>query len=201
MINDDSHHQTRLDEAVELVHKISPTTNESKRNSSNVKKILADIRTVILATGSGVLFGFFINKGMVFIAPTIRQQMLFNRFAMLKMFMAAVGTSMLSVSLLEICAKALYAKILNGYIDFSSRRNILHYVFGGSMIGLGMITCGSCPGTVLVQVGSGITNSLFTCLGGLLGTYFYYIVVHHRIQAKNNQLHHFFFDVYRIYCI
>mgnify|MGYP001092213635 CR=1 FL=1 len=169
MINDDSHHQTRLDEAVELVHKISPTTNESKRNSSNVKKILADIRTVILATGSGVLFGFFINKGMVFIAPTIRQQMLFNRFAMLKMFMAAVGTSMLSVSLLEICAKALYAKILNGYIDFSSRRNskslcfcfqikfivniiVLHYVFGGSMIGLGMITCGSCPGTVFVQV-------------------------------------------------
>mgnify|MGYP006990019109 CR=1 FL=1 len=123
MINDDSHHQTRLDEAVELVHKISPTTNESKRNSSNVKKILADIRTVILATGSGVLFGFFINKGMVFIAPTIRKQMIFERFAMLKMFLAAVGTSMLSVAMLEIIANKLYNKILNGYIEHNNRRN------------------------------------------------------------------------------
>ncbi|CAF3906331.1 unnamed protein product [Rotaria sp. Silwood2] len=32
--------------------------------------------------------------------------------------------------------------------------------------------------------GSGIVNSLFTCLGGLLGTYFYYIFVHERISIE-----------------
>lgn len=32
--------------------------------------------------------------------------------------------------------------------------------------------------------GSGIWNSLFTCLGGLLGTYFYYILVHDRISQE-----------------
>ena len=29
---------------------------------------------------------------------------------------------------------------------------VLHFLFGGSLIGLGMIVCGSCPGTVFVQV-------------------------------------------------
>ena len=64
-----------------------------------------------------------------------------------------------------------------------------------------MIVSGSCPGTVFVQVlvyffkagfqivslsfsGSGILNSLLTCLGGLLGTYFYYILVHDRISQE-----------------
>ncbi|CAF3179502.1 unnamed protein product [Rotaria sp. Silwood2] len=32
--------------------------------------------------------------------------------------------------------------------------------------------------------GSGIVNSLFTCLGGLLGTYFYYIFVRERISIE-----------------
>lgn len=71
------------------------------------------------------------------------------------------------------------------------------------MIGLGMVVCGSCPGTVFVQVsvirpqifrcsslffsissGSGILNSLLTCLGGILGTFFYYIFVHARISKE-----------------
>ena len=155
-----------------------------------MKKILADIRTVILATGSGVLFGFFINKGMVFIAPTIRQQMLFNRFAMLKMFMAAVGTSMLSVSLLEICAKALYAKILNGYIDFSSRRNSksLCFCFQIKFIVNEIEDRELRIHCLLVSVVY-LARIFITLLS---------IIV---LQAKNNQLHHFFFDVYRIYCI
>jgi hypothetical protein len=32
--------------------------------------------------------------------------------------------------------------------------------------------------------GSGIVNSLFTCLGGLIGTYFYYILVHERVSKE-----------------
>ncbi|CAF2037428.1 unnamed protein product [Rotaria magnacalcarata] len=110
--------------------------------------------------------------------------MLFQRFAMLKMFLAAVGASMLSAALLVLCRRNLYEKILNGYIEHNSRRGVLHYLFGGTLIGLGMVVCGSCPGTVFVQVGSGIVYSLFTCLGGILGTYFYYAFVHERISQE-----------------
>lgn len=48
--------------------------------------------------------------------------MVFQRFAMLKMFMAAVGTSMLSVAFLTLLCNKLYTKILNGYIEHNSRR-------------------------------------------------------------------------------
>ncbi|CAF1285351.1 unnamed protein product [Rotaria sordida] len=156
----------------------------NEKISHGNRKIFSDIRTILYAIIFGILFGFFMNKGTVFVAPTIRKQMLFQRFAMLKMFLAAVGTSMLSVALLTLCCRKLYEKILNGYIEHNSRLGILHYLFGGTLIGLGMIICGSCPGTVFVQVGSGIVNSLFTCLGGLLGTYFYYIFVHERVSLE-----------------
>ena len=133
----------------------------------------ANIRTIFYALSFGVLFGFFMNKGTVFVTPTIRKQMLFQRFAMLKMFLAAVGVSMLSVALLFLCSSNLYTKIFNGYVEHNSRRGskcflravmdacnsyflfdivVLHYMFGGTLIGLGMVICGSCPGTVFVQV-------------------------------------------------
>ncbi|CAF3906349.1 unnamed protein product [Rotaria sp. Silwood2] len=124
----------------------------TKGGRYGIKSVLADIRTILYAISFGILFGFFMNKGTVFVAPTIRKQMLLQRFAMLKMFLAAVGVSMLSVILLVLCCNKLYEKILNGYIEHNSRRDILHYIFGGTLIGLGMVICGSCPGTVFVQV-------------------------------------------------
>ena len=94
---------------------------------STVKSTLINIRSVLYAVIFGLAFGFFINKGTVFVAPTIRKQMLFQRFAMLKMFLAAVGVSMLSVALLVLCCGALYAKILASYIEHNSRRDSESY--------------------------------------------------------------------------
>jgi len=95
----------------------------TKRNSHDIKSILIDIRTILYAVIFGILFGFFMNKGTVFVAPTIRMQMLFQRFAMLKMFLAAVGVSMLSVALLVLCCSTLYGKILHNYVEHNSRRD------------------------------------------------------------------------------
>ncbi|CAF1980282.1 unnamed protein product [Rotaria magnacalcarata] len=164
--------------------KLNISKNSTKLSNDKTTNF-SDTSTILYAIIFGILFGFFMNKGTVFVAPTIRKQMLFQRFAMLKMFLAAVGMSMLSVALLSLCYNKLYTKILNGYIEHNRRRGILHYLLGGTLIGLGMVTCGSCPGTVFVQVGSGIINSLFTCLGGLLGTYFYYIFVHEHVSREN----------------
>lgn len=94
----------------------------AEKVSHDNRTTFADIRAVLYAFIFGILFGVFINKGTVFVAPTIRKQMLFQRFAMLKMFLAATGTSMLSVALLVLCCNKLYEKILRGYIEFQSRR-------------------------------------------------------------------------------
>ncbi|CAF0840028.1 unnamed protein product [Adineta steineri] len=171
-------------------HTNSINTDTSKTNIVSIdqqsyddnKSTFMNILSAMYAIIFGILFGFLMNKGTVFVSPTIRKQMLFERFAMLKMFLAAVGVSMLSVALLVLFCGALYGKVLNSYIEHNSRRGVLHYIFGGTLIGLGMVVSGSCPGTVFVQVGSGILNSLFTCLGGLLGTYFYYMLIHDRVS-------------------
>ncbi len=95
----------------------------TKRNSrAGIKSILTIIRTVLCAIIFGILFGFLMNKATVFVSPTIRKQMLFERFAMLKMFLAAVGVSMLSVALLVLCCSTLYGTVLAGYVEHNSRR-------------------------------------------------------------------------------
>ena len=91
--------------------------------------IWADIRTILYAIIFGILFGFFMNKGTVFVAPTIRKQMLFERFAMLKMFLAAVGTSMLCVAFLFFAANRLYTKIFTGYCEHNSTRDCKFFLF------------------------------------------------------------------------
>lgn len=101
----------------------------TKQDSHGIKSVLHDIRTVLCAIICGILFGFFLNKGTVFVAPTIRMQMLFQRFAMLKMFLAAVGASMLCVAVLVLCCNTLYGKILNCYIEHNSRRNGKLFLF------------------------------------------------------------------------
>ncbi|CAF1487835.1 unnamed protein product, partial [Didymodactylos carnosus] len=163
-------------ETATINNKSHPHLASSKQN------MLSSIRLLVLPVVLGLLFGFLLNKSTVFVAPTIRLQMLFQRYAMLKMFLAAVGTSMLSVSALLICCEQSYKRVLRSYIEQNASRLFLHYVVGGTLIGLGMVVCGSCPGTVFVQLGAGIKNSLYTCLGACLGSFVYYAVIHTRTQ-------------------
>jgi uncharacterized membrane protein YedE/YeeE len=46
-------------------------------------------------------------------------------------------------------------------------------VVGGLLIGLGMALTGACPGTVVVQVATGIKSGLYVALGGVLGGIFF----------------------------
>nr|POE77806.1 hypothetical protein CFP56_09449 [Quercus suber] len=42
-------------------------------------------------------------------------------------------------------------------------------VVGGTLIGVGMALSGACPGTVVVQIATGISSGLWVALGGVLG--------------------------------
>ena len=42
-------------------------------------------------------------------------------------------------------------------------------VLGGSLIGVGMAMTGACPGTSLVQMGTGMMNGILVVMGGVLG--------------------------------
>jgi hypothetical protein len=63
------------------------------------------------------------NKSNVYLAPIIRDQMLFKRLTMFKMFLGAVGMSMLSVFLILLINESIYQKVLNGFIQRNNRIN------------------------------------------------------------------------------
>jgi hypothetical protein len=63
------------------------------------------------------------NKSNVYLAPIIRDQMLFKRLTMFKMFLGAVGMSMLSVFLILLINESIYRKVLNGFIQRNNRIN------------------------------------------------------------------------------
>lgn len=44
-------------------------------------------------------------------------------------------------------------------------------MLGGALIGLGMAATGACPGTGLVQLGTGMANGVLVVLGGVLGAW------------------------------
>jgi uncharacterized membrane protein YedE/YeeE len=49
-------------------------------------------------------------------------------------------------------------------------------ILGGAMVGIGMALTGACPGTVLVQVGTGTTSGRYAIVGGVLGGIIYTIL-------------------------
>ena len=101
----------------------APLGPDTKRQKSTIASLCTDVRTLLYAITFGILFGFLMNKGTVFVAPTIRQQMIFQRFAMLKMFLSAVGVSMLSIAVLELCFRPAYRKVFHSYLEHNSSRD------------------------------------------------------------------------------
>ncbi|CAF3940035.1 unnamed protein product [Adineta steineri] len=181
----DQEHQPKLNQRSRPTTKTTrPKTQlPSSDRNQNTKTTNENSTTIRIGASIllGIIFGFLMNKANVYLAPTIREQMLFKRFAMIKMFLAAVGMSMLSVVLLILINESIYRKVLNGFIQRNNRINALQLIIGGSLIGVGMVLAGSCPGTIFVQIGSGLRNSFITGIGASCGVLFYYLFLNDRI--------------------
>ncbi|CAF5181824.1 unnamed protein product, partial [Rotaria sp. Silwood1] len=72
------------------IEKSDKTKNTKSSNG------ITDVVQIVSASALGITFGILMNKANVYLAPIIRDQMLFKRFTMIKMFLGAVGASMLS---------------------------------------------------------------------------------------------------------
>ncbi|UJR24636.1 hypothetical protein I4U23_006010 [Adineta vaga] len=170
-------------------NKIENSSNSSqiheKIASSKSNHEISDSIRLLASILLGMSFGFLMNKANVYLAPTIRDQMLFKRFSMIKMFLAAVGMSMLSVVVLILINNSIYQKVLHGFIQRNNRINAIQLTIGGMLIGIGMVLAGSCPGTVFVQIGSGLRNSLITSLGASCGVLFYYIFLQNYLSKQD----------------
>ena len=76
---------------------------------------------IVSASSLGITFGILMNKANVYLAPIIRDQMLFKRFTMIKMFLGAVGASMLSSCIVIIVSESTYRTTCNAFIHRNNR--------------------------------------------------------------------------------
>ncbi|XP_053387465.1 UPF0394 inner membrane protein YeeE-like isoform X2 [Mercenaria mercenaria] len=126
----------------------------------------------------GIVFGLMFVYSRVFEPSTIRNQMVFENFIMLKMFLSAVCSGQIVFSVLSVlpATKEIFQEAVIEYVACFNSKGILTSAVGAFILGCGMTLSGACPGMVLAQVGSWVPNSIFTLLGCLLGALTYGLV-------------------------
>ncbi|RLO09850.1 hypothetical protein DYB28_004654 [Aphanomyces astaci] len=91
-----------------------------------------------------------------------------SQFTMMKMFLAALGTSAVSKAIFHALRPKDFEAIQRKRAADPSHAVVL--ATGGLLLGIGMDISGSCPGSVYVQLGAGIPTALPVFGGVLAGT-------------------------------
>ncbi|GBG30623.1 Hypothetical Protein FCC1311_068432 [Hondaea fermentalgiana] len=142
---------------------------QTRQGDSLRRWLIVGITTSIM----GLIFGFAFAKSRVYEPHVIRAQFLFEKWIMLKMFLAAAGTSAAVFAVAAIVAPAKFEAARLDWDSSRCGRGPRSAALGGMILGSGMAIAGACPGMVLPQVGAGVTNSGFTLLGGIIGAFAY----------------------------
>jgi uncharacterized membrane protein YedE/YeeE len=159
--------------------------NRMEPNSAcNASLTTSKFLQLATAVSAGAVFGFVSEKAKVSSPMVIRSQMEFTQFIMLKMFLSATASSTISLTFLS--AVSHFQETRKNFVSDTLRKTKPAVVLAGAaMLGAGMTLAGSCPGMVLIQVGSGITNSLFTIAGCFSGALLYGALEPYLKNAKN----------------
>lgn len=115
---------------------------------------------IVIGLLMGFVFGWALEKSRVFEPGMIVGQMQLSNFIMLKVFLSAVATGLVVISVLYgFGLTKLYPKELH----FTA------VIAGGLLLGMGIALSGACPGTALAQAGVGYRDAWFTIIGGIAG--------------------------------
>jgi uncharacterized protein len=112
---------------------------------------------VVLGLATGILFGFFLQKGGATDYNVIEGQLLLTDFTVLKLMLSAVVVGMVLFHLLKHY----------GYANSHAAKGHLgSNIIGGLIFGAGFALLGYCPGTVAGAAGTGALDAIF---GGMVG--------------------------------
>ncbi|XP_019623167.1 PREDICTED: uncharacterized protein LOC109469179 isoform X4 [Branchiostoma belcheri] len=117
---------------------------------SSRKSALSMIACVL----AGITFGFAVEKGRVFEPAAVRGQMSFSRFIMLKMFLSAVATGMVGMSIVSMLpfGKPKFDQMrVRFFRKFVGKRGVLAAGLGGFIHGVGMTICASQPNSAVAS--------------------------------------------------
>lgn len=141
---------------------------------------------------AGAMFGSALTASGVYLPGVIISQMELKDFHMLKVFLTASSLSAITVTLYEKAKGKPLSRRPPSPIGLLGKYD--GNVLGGAMVGAGMALTGACPGTVLVQVATGVQSGRYALLGGAVGGLFYALIAKHLRRncppPEKNDNHH-----------
>ncbi|KAL6862791.1 hypothetical protein ACO1O0_003029 [Amphichorda felina] len=134
---------------------------------------------------SGAAFGAAMLASGFHHPSVVISQLRFDNWHMFQAFITATAASAAIYSVAERL----------GYVSLKPRSNsplglFAKYdgnIIGGALLGAGMALSGSCPGTLLAQIGAGVRSGLFTLQGALLGGIIWSGFLSRAVKARNEK--------------
>ena len=127
---------------------------------------------------SGILFGVVLTRSEVLSWFRIQEMFRFQSFQMYGIIGLAVVTGILSIQII----KKYQLKDVDRtaiLIDNQKSPQIIQYLVGGFIFGLGWALTGACPGPLYALIGHGIWVVLVPLSTAIMGTFFYGILRDH----------------------
>ncbi|MDO9016388.1 MAG: YeeE/YedE thiosulfate transporter family protein [Deltaproteobacteria bacterium] len=113
-----------------------------------------------LGLGTGVVFGFLLQKGQVAKYRVIMAQLLLRDWTVAKIMLTAIAVGAVGV----------YALVGGGHAELHVKpAAFAALLIGGVLFGVGMAVLGLCPGTAVAACGAGRKDAAVGVLGMLVG--------------------------------
>jgi len=127
---------------------------------------MSSLLTGTLLAAFGTLEGYaFFRSGMVSPAAVV-DQMSFNSMIVMKLFVSAVGSSMIAQGILDLVAPEQFAK---SRVMSKTSAGFPRAVGGSLLLGAGMFLCGAGPTIVPAQLFGGARSGVVVAIGALVG--------------------------------
>jgi uncharacterized membrane protein YedE/YeeE len=129
------------------------------------------VRSRLVATVIGVVFGITLCWSGMSNPDVIREALLFQRAYLFLMFASAVLVAVVGQQLLR--RRRAHALLTGAPLTFERERPGRRHVTGSVLFGLGWGIADACPGPIAAQVGQGVPWALFTIAGVFAGVYLF----------------------------
>ncbi len=127
---------------------------------------IASIGQLLMGLGTGLVFGFLLQRAGVTRFRTILGQFLWRDHTVLRTMLTAVVVGSIGIYALQALSNAGVIGEVKMHVKGAA---VLGNVLGGLIFGVGMVLLGYCPGTGMAAIGEGSRHAIPGLLGMLAG--------------------------------